>query len=119
LIDFAIQAPKDYVEALLAVHKKNLEVVNESFRGEAGFVASLDKVSLIFPLLLSLTFYKPTLISFLSLRPAETSSTPTLPPRTLRELSRRFDLRNCSPSSRTGCSRRRTDREKLLIWRRC
>ena len=39
------QAPKDYVEALLAVHKKNLEVVNESFRGEAGFVASLDKVS--------------------------------------------------------------------------
>ncbi|KAL7417955.1 Cullin-domain-containing protein [Mrakia frigida] len=36
-------APKDYVEALLAVHKKNLEVVNESFRGEAGFVASLDK----------------------------------------------------------------------------
>lgn len=39
----SVIAPKDYVEALLAVHKKNLEVVNESFRGEAGFVASLDK----------------------------------------------------------------------------
>lgn len=35
--------PKAYIEALLEVHKKNLEVVNASFRGEAGFVASLDK----------------------------------------------------------------------------
>lgn len=36
--------PKAYIEALLEVHKKNLEVVNASFRGEAGFIASLDKV---------------------------------------------------------------------------
>jgi len=35
--------PKAYVDALLEVHKKNAETVNRSFRGEAGFVASLDK----------------------------------------------------------------------------
>ncbi|KAI8847687.1 Cullin [Chytridium lagenaria] len=35
--------PKTYVEALLAVHKKYQELVNQAFRGEAGFVASLDK----------------------------------------------------------------------------
>lgn len=35
--------PKAYVDALLDVHKKNSETVNRSFRGEAGFVASLDK----------------------------------------------------------------------------
>ncbi|KAK7040956.1 ubiquitin ligase (cullin) of SCF [Paramarasmius palmivorus] len=35
--------PKVYVDALLAVHKKNAEVVTRSFRGEAGFAASLDK----------------------------------------------------------------------------
>ncbi|KAL5512777.1 hypothetical protein ACEPAG_3043 [Sanghuangporus baumii] len=35
--------PKAYVDALLEVHKKNSETVNRSFRGEAGFVASLDK----------------------------------------------------------------------------
>ncbi|KAH8103781.1 Cullin-domain-containing protein [Phellopilus nigrolimitatus] len=34
---------KAYVDALLEVHKKNSETVNRSFRGEAGFVASLDK----------------------------------------------------------------------------
>ncbi len=36
--------PKAYVDALLEVHHKNQETVNRSFRGEAGFVASLDKV---------------------------------------------------------------------------
>jgi cullin 1 len=36
--------PKAYVDALLDVHKKNQETVNRSFKGEAGFVASLDKV---------------------------------------------------------------------------
>ncbi|EJD39951.1 Cullin-domain-containing protein [Auricularia subglabra TFB-10046 SS5] len=35
--------PKAYVDALLEVHKKNAETVARSFRGEAGFVASLDK----------------------------------------------------------------------------
>jgi cullin 1 len=35
--------PKAYVDALLDVHTKNSETVTRSFRGEAGFVASLDK----------------------------------------------------------------------------
>ncbi|KII86882.1 hypothetical protein PLICRDRAFT_55777 [Plicaturopsis crispa FD-325 SS-3] len=35
--------PKAYVDALLEVHRKNAETVTRSFRGEAGFVASLDK----------------------------------------------------------------------------
>ncbi|KAH9933248.1 Cullin-domain-containing protein [Epithele typhae] len=35
--------PKKYVDALLEVHQKNSETVTRSFRGEAGFVASLDK----------------------------------------------------------------------------
>jgi cullin 1 len=35
--------PKVYVDALLEVHKKNSETVARSFKGEAGFVASLDK----------------------------------------------------------------------------
>jgi cullin 1 len=35
--------PKAYVDALLDVHRKNSETVTRSFRGEAGFVASLDK----------------------------------------------------------------------------
>ncbi|KIJ64473.1 hypothetical protein HYDPIDRAFT_111799 [Hydnomerulius pinastri MD-312] len=34
---------KAYVDALLEVHRKNSETVTRSFRGEAGFVASLDK----------------------------------------------------------------------------
>ncbi|CDO68271.1 hypothetical protein BN946_scf184842.g34 [Trametes cinnabarina] len=35
--------PKAYVDALLEVHQKNSETVTRSFRGEAGFVAALDK----------------------------------------------------------------------------
>ncbi|PPQ80426.1 hypothetical protein CVT25_001729 [Psilocybe cyanescens] len=35
--------PKAYVDALLEVHKKNSEIVSRSFKGEAGFAASLDK----------------------------------------------------------------------------
>ncbi|KAG8976089.1 hypothetical protein FRB90_009342, partial [Tulasnella sp. 427] len=35
--------PKAYVDALLEVHAKNQETVNRSFKGEAGFVASLDR----------------------------------------------------------------------------
>ncbi|KAJ3326114.1 hypothetical protein HDU76_013004 [Blyttiomyces sp. JEL0837] len=35
--------PKIYVEALLIVHKKYSGLVQTAFRGEAGFVASLDK----------------------------------------------------------------------------
>jgi cullin 1 len=35
--------PKPYVDALLEVHRKNSDTVTRSFRGEAGFVASLDK----------------------------------------------------------------------------
>ncbi|KAI0055375.1 Cullin-domain-containing protein [Artomyces pyxidatus] len=34
---------KAYVDALLEVHSKNAETVTRSFKGEAGFVASLDK----------------------------------------------------------------------------
>ncbi|KAG5456026.1 MAG: Cullin, partial [Olpidium bornovanus] len=37
------QEPKTYVDALLEVHKKYNELVVSAFRGEAGFVASLDK----------------------------------------------------------------------------
>ena len=35
--------PKAYVDALLEVHSKSSETVNRSFKGEAGFVASLDR----------------------------------------------------------------------------
>ncbi|KAF5371252.1 hypothetical protein D9758_004235 [Tetrapyrgos nigripes] len=35
--------PKIYVDALLDVHRKNSETVTRSFKGEAGFAASLDK----------------------------------------------------------------------------
>ena len=35
--------PKAYVDALLEVHRKSSETVKRSFKGEAGFVASLDK----------------------------------------------------------------------------
>jgi cullin 1 len=35
--------PKAYVDVLLEVHHKNSEIVNRSFRGEAGFAASLDQ----------------------------------------------------------------------------
>ena len=35
--------PKAYVDALLEVHHKNAETVSRSFKGEAGFVAALDK----------------------------------------------------------------------------
>jgi len=35
--------PSAYVDALWDAHKKNSETVTKSFRGEAGFVASLDK----------------------------------------------------------------------------
>ncbi|KAJ7263792.1 ubiquitin-protein ligase [Mycena rebaudengoi] len=35
--------PKAYVDALLEVHHKNAETVARSFKGEAGFAASLDK----------------------------------------------------------------------------
>jgi cullin 1 len=34
---------KAYVDALLEVHRKSSEIVQRSFKGEAGFVASLDK----------------------------------------------------------------------------
>ncbi|KIY70348.1 ubiquitin-protein ligase [Cylindrobasidium torrendii FP15055 ss-10] len=35
--------PKNYVDALLEVHRKNAETVSRSFKSEAGFAASLDK----------------------------------------------------------------------------
>ncbi|GAA6013402.1 hypothetical protein JCM10207_008831 [Rhodosporidiobolus poonsookiae] len=35
--------PKAYVESLLAVHRKNNELVGKAFRGDQGFVASLDR----------------------------------------------------------------------------
>ncbi|KAH9161142.1 Cullin-domain-containing protein [Lactarius sanguifluus] len=35
--------PKAYVDALLEVHSKSSDTVNRSFKGEAGFVASLDR----------------------------------------------------------------------------
>ncbi|CAL1712764.1 unnamed protein product [Somion occarium] len=41
--DAAEVDPKAYVDALLEVHQKNSETVNRSFKGEAGFVAALDK----------------------------------------------------------------------------
>jgi cullin 1 len=36
--------PKAYVASLLAVHTKNNELVGKAFRGDQGFVASLDRV---------------------------------------------------------------------------
>ncbi|KAH8793122.1 Cullin [Flagelloscypha sp. PMI_526] len=35
--------PKAYVDALLEVHRRNVEVVTRSFKSDAGFVASLDE----------------------------------------------------------------------------
>jgi cullin 1 len=35
--------PKAYVSVLLEVHHKNSETITRSFRGDAGFIASLDK----------------------------------------------------------------------------
>jgi cullin 1 len=35
--------PKAYVDALLEVHFKSSDTINRSFKGEAGFVASLDR----------------------------------------------------------------------------
>ncbi|KAI5475829.1 hypothetical protein MNV49_000793 [Pseudohyphozyma bogoriensis] len=35
--------PKAYVDSLLSVHRKNAELVSKAFRGDSGFVASLDK----------------------------------------------------------------------------
>ena len=40
------QDPKAYVDSLLSVHRKNVELVSKAFRGDPGFVASLDKVRL-------------------------------------------------------------------------
>ena len=40
--------PKAYVDAFLDVHHKNSETVARNFRGEAGFVASLDKACRIY-----------------------------------------------------------------------
>lgn len=37
------QDPAAYISALLEVHSRNLHTVLSSFRGEAGFSASLDK----------------------------------------------------------------------------
>lgn len=37
--------PKAYVDALLAAHKRNADLVTKAFRGDQGFVASLDRVS--------------------------------------------------------------------------
>lgn len=42
-----MQDPKAYVEALLGVHAKYKEFVAGPFRGELGFNASLDRVSLM------------------------------------------------------------------------
>jgi cullin 1 len=39
------QEPKQYVDALLAVHEKNSDLVVKAFKGDAGFNTSLDKVS--------------------------------------------------------------------------
>lgn len=46
--DAEAMEPAAYVEALLAVHAKYLAVVNNSFRGEAGFLASLDKACRVY-----------------------------------------------------------------------
>ncbi|GAA5956684.1 hypothetical protein JCM8115_000647 [Rhodotorula mucilaginosa] len=40
--DVAVE-PKAYVESLLVVHRKNNELVGKAFRGDQGFVASLDR----------------------------------------------------------------------------
>lgn len=41
----ANQDPKNYVNTILAVHKKFSSMVSESFSNDPGFVAALDKVS--------------------------------------------------------------------------
>ena len=47
------QDPKAYVEALLGVYNKFSDVVNQPFRAELGFNASLDKVRMSASLLCS------------------------------------------------------------------
>ena len=37
--------PKAYVDALLSAHKRHADLVTKAFRGDQGFVASLDRVS--------------------------------------------------------------------------
>lgn len=39
--------PKAYVDSLLAVHRRNNELVAKAFRGDQGFVASLDRVRIL------------------------------------------------------------------------
>jgi hypothetical protein len=46
------QEPKSYVETILDIHTKFFKLVQESFCGEQGFTAALDKVDISFVLLL-------------------------------------------------------------------
>ena len=43
-----LQDPKVYVETILEVHHKYNALVLTAFNNDAGFVAALDKVSLLF-----------------------------------------------------------------------
>eukprot|EP00732_Lithocolla_globosa_P002391 Lithocolla_globosa_v1_NODE_1552_length_2491_cov_65.954023.p1 type:complete len:764 gc:universal NODE_1552_length_2491_cov_65.954023:2381-90(-) len=43
IADSALEDPKQYVETLLAVHRKYSDLVKNSFQSESGFVASLDR----------------------------------------------------------------------------
>jgi hypothetical protein len=47
-ISLFYQDPKAYVETILDIHTKFFKLVQESFSGEQGFTAALDKVDIIF-----------------------------------------------------------------------
>lgn len=104
---YFIQDPKAYIEALLETYRKNLEVVNQSFRGEAGFVASLDKVRRWLVSTQMDRSYRRrstlTCSAFLFSRLAETLSTPTqrrrTPQATSRLTSRLSSLQNTQTPS--------------------
>lgn len=45
---FYLQDPKMYVQTILDVHKKYNALVMSAFNNDAGFVAALDKVCILY-----------------------------------------------------------------------
>lgn len=45
---FFLQDPKMYVQTILNVHKKYNALVMSAFNNDAGFVAALDKVRIVY-----------------------------------------------------------------------
>lgn len=93
--------PKAYIEALLSVYRKYNAVVHNSFRGEAGFVGSLDRVRRgLF-----------VVFSMLTTRLATSTAIPMLLARHHR------NVQSCSPVTSTRCSRRTKRISIPRVWR--